>query len=264
MHRFLAPLDRPGGRTLIAHAMEWRIRRVHGERVRVRYDDDDHLWLFQWPDAAVPMVEPIATSPQEFEQAHRDVFFQDYTPGPGDLIVDVGAGMGSELNLMCRSVGPAGRVYAIEADPLTFRCLQLRCELNRLDSVVAVHAAISDEVGEAIISSEGHHLGHRLVDGGPGSRVEALTLDELVRRHGIERIDYLKVNIEGAEERAFAGLRESFGLVRNIAVSCHDFVGCPTRDAVTARLSAEGFTLAGRRPDDAREWARSWLYASRG
>jgi FkbM family methyltransferase len=262
MDPVLALLDRPGGRGLIARAMELRLR-ARGHRVRVRYLPDKGYWLFRWPGVAAPMLEPIATPPEEFERVHGDVFFQQYTPEPGDVIVDLGAGMGNELDMMCRLVGPEGAVYAIEADPATFRCLDDRRTLNGLGNATTVNVAIAETSGEVFISDVGHHLGHWLVADGRGRRVPATTLDAFVAEHGIGRIDLIKVNIEGAEARAFAGMRESIGLVRNVAVSCHDFIGLPTEAFIREFLGAHGFAFSERRPEDRRDWARSWIYATR-
>lgn len=61
-----------------------------------------------------------------------------------------------------------------------------------------------------------------------GHRVPSVTLDHLLAQYGIEQIDLLKVNIEGSEQQAFAGMLQTINLVRNVAVSCHDFIGSPT------------------------------------
>jgi FkbM family methyltransferase len=259
----VARLDRPGTRSLLAFALRVRIRQLYGVSVPVHYEREHGQWLFRWPETVVPTIDPIPTSPWDFESAHADVFFQQYTPGSGDVIVDLGAGIGSELELMCRLVGAEGEVYALEADPLTFSCLDRRCALNRLANAVPVHVALSDEEGEVVISDEGHHLEHHVVADGPGARVPATTLDAFVASRGISHIDLLKVNIEGYEEAALRGAAESLGITSHIAVSCHDFVGRPTSAAVRALLSERGFAVRERRPEDTREWARSWLYADR-
>jgi len=101
----------------------------------------------------------------------RDIFPQEYTPSEADVVVDVGAGMGWELNLFSRQVGQSGRVFAIEADPDTFRWLERRRDLNGLSNVTVIHAAVADAPGEVLISSEGFHETHRLVAGGPGHLV---------------------------------------------------------------------------------------------
>lgn len=263
MHPVVARLDRAGTRPLVALAMRVRIRQLYGVWVAIRYDVADRLWLVRWPETVVPMIEPIPTSPWDYETAHADVFFQEYTPVAGDVIVDLGAGMGSELDLMCRLVGPTGSVYAVEADPLTFRCLQRRRDLNGLRNALPIHAAIADRVGELSIGNEGRHLGHHVVEHGSGHRVAATTLDALVAEHRISRIDLLKVNIEGSEEPAFRGMETSIELVRNIAVSCHDYIGHPTNAFIRAFLTEHGFRITDRRSEDRRNWARSWIYANR-
>src|ERR1700760_4682429 len=104
MNAVVERLDRPGTRGLVALALRLRIRQLYGVRAGVRYDARDGLWMIRWPDVVAPMLEPIPTSPWDFEADHADVFFQEYRPAAGDVIVDVGAGIGSELGLLSRVV----------------------------------------------------------------------------------------------------------------------------------------------------------------
>jgi FkbM family methyltransferase len=270
VRRCLRRLDTPRGRPIVGHVLEQTIRVVHGEQVTVRYAPDGY-WVLDWPTASVPMPEPWhSPSPAEYEELARDVFLQEYTPAAGDVVVDVGAGTGWELGLFSRLVGPAGHVYAIEADPETFRYLQRRQQLNRLANVTAIQVALADAPGEVTISEEGFHETHHLVPDGRGRTVPALTVDELVAWLGIVRIDFLKMNIEGAERVALAGMDRSAERVQNIAVSCHDYLAdrggsdaTRTRAFVLDFLVAHGFEVVERRGDDERDWARSYLYARR-
>jgi FkbM family methyltransferase len=263
-------LDRPRGRPLVGWTMERAIRRLHGERATVRRVAEGY-WVIDWAAASVPMDEPWPVpSPAQYEEQARDIFMQEYTPSAGDVVVDVGAGMGWELNLFSRLVGPSGRVLALEADPDTFLWLQRRRDLNGLANVTALQAAVADAPGELLISSEGDHETHRLVSAGPGHRVPALTLADLAAEHDLARIDFVKMNIEGAERLALPGMEAIAGSVRNLAVSCHDYMAdrggddsMRTRAFVQDFLVGHGFEVRERRADDRRDFARSYLYASR-
>jgi FkbM family methyltransferase len=270
--RSIGVADNAWTRPLLARLMERLIKQVHGEIVAVRFAAEDDCWVIEWPAASVPMPDLWhGPSPSEDEKEVRDVFFQEYEPGSGDVVVDVGAGTGTELNLFSEAVGPAGHVYAIEADPRTFQWLSRRKGLNKLPNVTLIHAAAADRPGEVLISSAGPHETHRIVDVGPGHRVAATALDELAAQHGIRRIDLLKINVEGAERLVLAGMNDSSSLVRNIVVSCHDYlvtrgsdVSNCTKAQVYQLLRTYGFEVVPRRPDDDRDWARDYLYGLRG
>lgn len=269
--RLLSAADRPSTRPLIALVIERLIEQIHGEIATVRHVAEDDCWVIEWPGATVPRPDPWhAPSPSQEEEQARDVFFQEYTPVEGDVVVDVGAGIGTELNLFSRLVGPSGHVYAIEADPRTFHLLRRRQELNHLVNVTPIHTALADRPGDVLISSAGPHETHRLVSSGPGHLVRGATLDELVAEQGITRIDLLKMNIEGAERLAVAGMNTSSRLVRNVVISCHDYLVARGGDGsnrtnrfVREYLITHGFEVAGRRGDDAPDWARDYLYGHR-
>lgn len=104
---------------------------------------------------------------------------------------------------------------------------------------------------------------HRVVSDAHGARVASVPFDALAQEYGIARVDRLKINIEGAEAAALTGMRQTLPIVRNIVVSCHDFIGHPTEAAVRRILSEHGFRIRERRPGDERPWARSWIYGTR-
>ncbi len=263
-------LDRPAGRPVLSWIVEQWILRIHDERTTVRHVADGY-WVIDWAGTSVPMPAPWPSpSPMQYEELARDVFLQEYTPSAGDVVVDVGAGVGWELNLFSRLVGPSGRVLAIEADPQTFRWLERRRELNDLANVTVVNAAVVDAPGEVLISTEGYHETHRVVADGPSHRMPAITLDDLLEEQRIARVALLKMNIEGAERLALAGMDRSARAVHNVAVSCHDYMAdrgaddsMRTRAVVHELLLGHEFEVRERREDDDRDWARSYLYAHR-
>ena len=148
-----------------------------------------------------------------------------YLPRPGDCVVDVGAGVGEELMIFSRSVGSQGKVYAIEAHPKTFEVLEYNCRKNGLRNAELLNVAIADKPGSIFIEDSRDSLANTVSEKqhAGSHRVEAVTIDQLVNRYGIERINLMKVNIEGAEQLLVKGIGPSISKIDHMAISCHDF-----------------------------------------
>ena len=128
---------------------------------------------------------------------------------PGDTFVDVGANVGQYSTLAASIVGPEGRVFAFEPDPRNFRLLSRGVEANGLRNVTLERLAVSDRAGAArLYRNLLNHGNHRMFDGrgSSGSRsVRTIRLDDYFADRGIT-VDFLKMDIEGAEHHAFRGM----------------------------------------------------------
>jgi FkbM family methyltransferase len=215
-------------------------------------------------------------TPAHLEKATRDIFCFRYTPKEGDTVVDIGAGYGEETLTFSRLVGSTGRVISVEAHPATYRRLVLNCKHNQLNNVTPLHFAVTDSDGVATIDEGTSELGSLTARIGQsaGTEVPSVTVDKLIVDYGLERIDLLKMNIEGAEQLAIRGMSQSSVRVRNAVISCHDFLvhpGSPcgdrawfaTYDVVADFMRDDGFILAGRRATDKRPWVQYYIYAER-
>jgi FkbM family methyltransferase len=215
-------------------------------------------------------------TPADLENAARDIFCFKYTPKQGDTVLDIGAGYGEETITFSRLVRSTGRVISIEAHPDAYRRLVLTCEHNQLTNVIPLHFAVTDSEGAAAIDDGTSKLGSveaRIGQSG-GTEVPSVTIDKLVVDYGLNSIDLLKMNIEGAEQLAVRGMSQSLGRVKHAVISCHDFLAHPgsssrdrawfaTYDVVANFLSNNGFVLAERRATDARPWVQYYIYAER-
>jgi len=153
----------------------------------------------------------------------KDICCLRYLPQVGDIVIDIGAGIGTETIIFHHLVGD-GIVYAVEAHPETFRKLNLLCKINSLRNVKAFNIAISNVNGSVFIDNNSNHVSNRITNDNKGLLVNSVTLDRFVLKNNISKINFLKMNIEGAEELAIDGMTDSVNIIENIAISCHDFL----------------------------------------
>jgi FkbM family methyltransferase len=175
------------------------------------------------------------------------------------VIVDIGAGRGEDVFAFANGVGPAGRVFAIEPHPVSFRVLQKFCALNRLSNVTALNYACTDKPERLQIETlpvwESNHV--RAGEPSPTSYpVVCLPCDTLLAGHRLERLDFLKMNIEGAERVALPGCREMLRRTRFVCVAAHDFRAARgegeqfrTLEFVSRFLRESGFEITTRADD---------------
>lgn len=201
--------------------------RLKGARIEsVRYIRSFRTWEFKIGDNYFYSTGPGWVYSHDYlRRVFIDNLGYSYFPKRGDIVVDVGAGVGEELMVFSHAVGPKGTVYAIEAHPFTFSVLKHNNEQNGFRNTVLLNCAISDENGFIHIEDSDVSLANRVVYNGDQNtiKVKAVTIHTLIEEHKIKQIDFLKVNIEGAEQLLIKGIGSSISKIRNVAISCHDF-----------------------------------------
>jgi FkbM family methyltransferase len=276
--RLVRALDAPGGRTLLGKVATRRARGLLGRRdVIVAHRG---VWVHQVGDYVVPdgprfeyderAILSWKDQVPKYLRNADDYWFRDYTPRPGDVIVDVGAGRGEDVLAFSQRVGPTGRVLALEAHPATCRLLAAFCALNSLRNVTVVNAALMDRPGSVTIEDVDDWRKNTVGGGaGAGAAVPATTLADLCRDQGVKEIAFLKMNIEGAERQALGGMEPVLDRIRHLCICCHDFRAekgegehYRTRAFVEAFLSERGFAVSSR-SGDRRAWVRDHLSARR-
>lgn len=183
-----------------------------------------------------------------------DLLWRHYRPGPGDTVLDIGAGNGGEVFSLAPMVGKSGRIIAIEAAPGPFADLTRLCAHNDFTQVECVQAAVSDDAGTLMIADDGDWIAGNVYAGTDGGiEVPAVTIDELCASRGIERVDWLKMNIEGAERDALRGMEQMVPNVASLTISTHDFLGTEwgrTKEFVLGWLREHGFEVEENGSDD--------------
>lgn len=144
----------------------------------------------------------------------------------GDVAIDAGACWGDTALYFAAKVGPSGRVFSCEFLPRNLKVFRSNLDLNPhlKDRVVLVERAIWSSSDQTLF----------LRGDGPVTRVnlrpsvsdepsiETLSIDDLVVRHGLTRLDFIKMDIEGSEMPALRGAERSLRRFRpKLAISVY-------------------------------------------
>jgi FkbM family methyltransferase len=152
---------------------------------------------------------------------HEHDLLDRFAPKNGDIVVDVGAHIGLYSIISSKRVGPKGKVIAIEADPSNFEMLNRNLGLNNLTSVKALNCiahsieaqmALSDY--ETILS--GKH--QKYLSKEKNVDVQVNTQDNLLQRNGIKQVNWIKIDVEGAELEVLKGAHNILSNSNDISI----------------------------------------------
>lgn len=142
--------------------------------------------------------------PQFFDSFERRLIARRLRSG--SVFIDIGANAGIYTMTAAAAVGAQGRVLSIEPNPAVLGRLEYNMRLNGFDSRILVEqAGVSDKKGAFDLMLDDSNLGgSSLVSERSGKKitVQCHPLLDIVKKHGLSRIDALKIDIEGAEDRA--------------------------------------------------------------
>lgn len=131
---------------------------------------------------------------------------------PGDHVVDVGANIGYFTLLFASLASDDGHVTAFEPDPTNADLLCENIERNDFNdrNVTVVREAVTDEVGTTSLhqhaeSSGAHSVDESVVRDGSEIDVRETTVDASLT----EPVDFVKIDVEGAEPRVLDGLSDT-------------------------------------------------------
>jgi FkbM family methyltransferase len=135
----------------------------------------------------------------------------------GMSFVDVGANWGYFTLLAASLVGPTGRVLSLEPDPRLFPILQENVRRGELNQVTVLQVAAAHEPGTLMLAGyaeDGGNFGVSRIVANSGEehqvfQVRSDSLDRILHPQGFSSVDLLKMDIEGAEAFAIAGLENS-------------------------------------------------------
>ena len=144
-----------------------------------------------------------------------------------DIIVDIGAHVGY-FTLIATKNASLGKIYSIEPHKESFEILKKNLLLNNITNVNAFNVAITkstgktrlyidkdNQIGNTIIKNENHN---------ESEYVDSFSLKDFVSNNNIEKIDFLKIDCEGAEFEIFLNLeKELLKKINRISAEIHEY-----------------------------------------
>ena len=127
----------------------------------------------------------------------------------GDIVVEVGANIGTHTLALSQMVAPQGRVYAYEPQRLIFQTLCANMAINSIENVECYQAAVSSEEGTITIPEleydrENNFGGLNIENFKNGYKVPLICLDNALE---ISALKLLKIDVEGMEHNVITGAR---------------------------------------------------------
>lgn len=146
----------------------------------------------------------------EYEKAER-AFLERFLR-PGTTVLDIGAHQGLYTLLAAKLVGPNGSVFAFEPSPRERRALRLNLVLNRCRNVLieSVAVGVANTTATLHVVQDIHTGCNSLKPPNVRSatrpiQVPVIRLDEWVQKRNVPRVDFIKLDVEGAELTVLQG-----------------------------------------------------------
>ncbi len=193
----------------------------------------------------------------------KNLFYKHYLPANGDIVLDLGAGYGEESTYIAKHTTGV-KYIGVEAQPVIYECLA-NTYRDIGESFIASPYVITDAESVKFVS----HYSYASVGEIPEGYIDVPTIkwSDFLKKYNIDKIDLLKMNIEGAEKDIIRGITD-FSIVKRFVISCHDFRAnnnegewFRTKDNVVKVLEDNGYTLKTFKYGI--NWADDWIYAER-
>jgi FkbM family methyltransferase len=182
------------------HAIQLSERQMRAAMRLTKDEGSIQLWNtprgpFWMPATSAPRM-PIVLAEQEQQIYGRG----ERAVRKGDIVLDCGADVGT-FTRSALNYG-AATVVAIEPDPVKAPCLRRNFDREIAEGrVILVHKGVWNQDGSIMLYGDTMVQNHD----GKGVEVPLTTIDKLVAELGLARVDYIKMDIEGAEKPALAG-----------------------------------------------------------
>ncbi|MDQ4023691.1 MAG: FkbM family methyltransferase [Thermoproteota archaeon] len=192
-----------------------------------------------------------------FMTNHEEDIIEHFTPKQGDIVVDIGAHMGRYTIISSKRVGAQGKVVAIEAHPNNFEMLNRNIKLNQLTNVIPLNYAVFSKETKIKLylpdEESGYTMHHSIMSNYVFTKykdktedkfveVSANTLDYFLQLEGITDVNWIKIDVEGAEFEVLKGAHNVLSNSKNISLLI-EVHGKDTYEPIIESLRSHNFKI---------------------
>ena len=191
---------------------------------------DTPLVIINVPKYDYRVYSPINISRDGFDNitVREEEIIEHFQPSRGDIVVDIGAHIGRYTLIASKRVGLNGKIIAIEANPDNFEMLNRNVKLNQLTNVRSLNYAVYSRETKIKLYLAGERAGQTLYNTIMTERankgqekfveINADTLDHLLQLRGISEVNWIKIDVEGAEYEVLKGASKIISHSRDISL----------------------------------------------
>lgn len=182
----------------------------------------------------------VATFSEVFVAGQYDLPVDDFTPA---RILDLGANVGY-ASVCFAACWPAARILALEPSAQNFALLQRN--IAAWPNIAALQGAVWSHGGSVRIANpqddaNAFRMGERAGAAGEGEDIPAFTVPQLMVKLGGERVDLLKIDVEGAEAEILRGRPGWLDAVDVLVIELHDRIAPGCSEALYDALRGRHF-----------------------
>jgi FkbM family methyltransferase len=195
----------------------------------------------------IPLMFPSHTEPY----VTTDQYLEFANLSEGKIVLDIGAYAAVTSIIFARLVGKSGSVFAFEADKNNIVCAAENLSLARkwfdLQNITLVEAAVWSHCKGLDFSSEGTMGSSAVSIVGPGRgplvRVPSTTIEDFCVSRGLNRLDFVKIDIEGGEIEVLQASQEILSRLKpRLIIEPHYVEGDMSTDRCRKILAGYGYT----------------------
>ncbi len=214
----------------------------------------------------IPYFHPLSNA-EKYLKENYDNFFLHYQIKKNDFILELGSGIGTETLIISYKIGNNGKLFCFEPNSEIFELLKINKKKNKLNnSKLFKYALYKKKTSIGFNNKEKNWIGGN-INLDARDKISSITLDEFIKKEKIKKINFCKINIEGAEKYITYNSKNFFKICDNLAIECHDFLQKPefkTKSLIRKFLKKKGYKVFNNKSNkEINFYTKYYIYAKK-